>query len=105
VLGRQLAAGSSIVARGIGFGGVVSFIFADLIVLPILDIYWQYHGRWAALHIICTFYVTMAVAGYVVDGLFGALEITLNNRDIAAFTTGPMLDYTSGLASDQLTWS
>src|SRR5262249_16335175 len=58
---------------GISFGGVVSFIFADLIVLPILDIYRKYYGRRVALYILGTFYVTMAAAGYVVELAFGAL--------------------------------
>jgi uncharacterized membrane protein YraQ (UPF0718 family) len=60
---------------GISFGGVVSFIFADLIVLPILDIYRKYYGRRVALYILATFYVTMAAAGYAVEVLFGVLGI------------------------------
>src|SRR5207248_7265590 len=44
---------------GISFGGVVSFIFADLIVLPILDIYRKYYGGRVAVYILATFYVTI----------------------------------------------
>jgi uncharacterized protein len=82
---------------GISFGGVTSFIFADLIVLPILDIYRKYYGGRVALYILATFYVTMAVAGYVVEVLFGALRIIPTQRNIAVFTTGPTLDYTTVL--------
>jgi uncharacterized membrane protein YraQ (UPF0718 family) len=82
---------------GISFGGVTSFIFADLIVLPILDIYRKYYGGRVALYILGTFYVTMAAAGYVVEVLFGALGIVPTQRDIAVFTTGPSLNYTTVL--------
>jgi uncharacterized protein len=83
---------------GISFGGVVSFIFADLIVLPILDIYRKYYGRQVALYILATFYVTMAAAGYVIDVLFSALRIIPTQRDNnTVFTEGPTLNYTTVL--------
>ena len=80
---------------GISFGGVVSFIFADLIVLPILDIYRKYYGGRVALYILVTFYVTMAAAGYVIEVLFGALGIIPTQRDNGVFTEGPTLNYTT----------
>ena len=58
---------------GISFGGVVSFIFADLIVLPVLDIYRKYYGWKVMGYILATFYVTMAAAGYVIEIVFGTL--------------------------------
>jgi uncharacterized protein len=82
---------------GISFGGVVSFIFADLIVLPILDIYRKYYGGRVALYILGTFYVTMAAAGYVVEVVFGLLGIIPTERNIAVFATGPSLNYTTVL--------
>jgi uncharacterized membrane protein YraQ (UPF0718 family) len=82
---------------GISFGGVVSFIFADLIVLPILDIYRRYYGGRVALYILGTFYVTMAAAGYLVELLFGALGIIPTDRAVPAITTGPAWDYTAVL--------
>jgi uncharacterized membrane protein YraQ (UPF0718 family) len=82
---------------GISFGGVVSFIFADLIVLPILDIYRKYYGGRVALYILATFYATMALAGYLVEILFGALGIIPTNRSVAAVTEAPSLNYTSFL--------
>src|SRR6266849_5486421 len=48
---------------GISFGGVLAFIFADLIILPILDIYRKYYGWKMAGFILATFYTTMVVAG------------------------------------------
>src|SRR5438477_1328560 len=82
---------------GISFGGVVSFIFADLIILPVIDIYRKYYGGRMALYILGTFYVTMAAAGYVVEVVFGTLGIVPTQRAIDVFTTGPTLNYTSVL--------
>jgi len=82
---------------GISFGGVVSFIFADLIVLPVLDIYRKYYGGRVALYILGTFYVTMAAAGYIVEVVFGALGIIPTNRAVGVITQGPSLNYTSVL--------
>src|SRR6266852_5000457 len=80
---------------GISFGGVVSFIFADLIVLPILDIYRNYYGWKVMGYILLTFYITMAAAGYVVEFGFGALGIIPTQRDNGVFTEGPTLNYTT----------
>jgi hypothetical protein len=52
---------------GISFGGVVAFIFADLIILPILTIYRRYYGLKMAAFLAAAFYTTAAFAGYVVD--------------------------------------
>src|ERR1700694_2101660 len=82
---------------GISFGGVVSFIFADLIVLPIIDIYRRYYTLKVALYITVTFYVAMAAAGYVVELLFAALGIVPSGRSVGAIGEDPTLNYTSGL--------
>ena len=82
---------------GISFGGVVSFIFADLIILPILDIYRKYYGWKVMGYILLTFYVTMAAAGYVVELLFGALGIIPTNRNVVAITEGISWNYTTVL--------
>ena len=55
---------------GISFGGVISFIFADLIILPILIIYAKYYGRRMAWFLAGTFYITMVAAGYIVELVF-----------------------------------
>ncbi|MBA2678353.1 MAG: permease [Ktedonobacteraceae bacterium] len=82
---------------GISFGGVVSFIFADLIILPILDIYRKYYGWKMMGYILVTFYVTMAAAGYIVEFLFEALGIIPQNRNIVAITEGIQWNYTTVL--------
>ena len=60
---------------GISFGGVVSFIFADLIILPILAIYRKYYGTKMTLFLLACFYATMVAAGYIVQFLFSGLGL------------------------------
>src|SRR5947209_5149618 len=65
---------------GISFGGVIAFIFADLIVLPVLDIYRKYYGWKMAGFLFATFYATMVAAGIVVEYLFGWLGFVPSER-------------------------
>ncbi|HLI59707.1 MAG TPA: permease [Solirubrobacteraceae bacterium] len=60
---------------GISFAGVMAFIFADLIVLPIVAIYRKYYGREFALRITGLMFVTMVAAALVIDGIFSALGL------------------------------
>jgi hypothetical protein len=60
---------------GISFGGVVAFIFADLVILPILNIYRKYYGRRMTLFLLATFYAAMAAAGLIVDLLFKVIGL------------------------------
>jgi hypothetical protein len=60
---------------GISFGGVISFVFADLIIVPLLFIYAKYYGKRMAWFLFATFYVTMAAAGYVIEFVFGPLGL------------------------------
>jgi uncharacterized membrane protein YraQ (UPF0718 family)/YHS domain-containing protein len=57
---------------GISFAGVLAFLFADLIVLPILMIYRKYYGTRFALRIAALMFVTMVLAALIIDGIFGA---------------------------------
>lgn len=76
---------------------MVAFIFADLIVLPVLDIYRRYYGGRVALYILGTFYLTMAAAGYVVEVVFGALGIVPTSRAVGAISQGPAWNYSAVL--------
>ncbi len=60
---------------GISFAGVMAFIFADLIVLPIIFIYRKYYGTRFALRITALMFVTMVAAALIVDGLFSASSL------------------------------
>jgi len=62
-------------SHGISFGGVISFIYADLIVIPIIIIYAKYYGARAAAWITGIFYVSMVLAGIIVDLIFSALRL------------------------------
>ncbi|MEO8029955.1 MAG: permease [Gemmatimonadota bacterium] len=82
---------------GISFGGVVAFIFADLIVLPILDIYRRYYGTRMAWFIFGTFYLAMAGAALVVEFLFQALGLTPAAGGAHVATTAITFNYTTVL--------
>jgi uncharacterized protein len=60
---------------GIGFGGVLAFLFADLIVLPIIAIYRKYYGTAFAVRIVALMFVTMVLAALIVDGVFAGLGL------------------------------
>ncbi len=82
---------------GISFGGVVAFIFADLIILPIINIYRKYYGWRAALFVTGTFYVTMVAAGYAVELVFGGLGLIPHERSATVIEPGISWNYTTWL--------
>jgi uncharacterized membrane protein YraQ (UPF0718 family) len=82
---------------GISFGGVVSFIFADLIILPILAIYRKYYGTRMMMFVLGSFYITMVSAGYVVELVFGALGLVPGARHAKITEMAVRWDYTTVL--------
>jgi hypothetical protein len=60
---------------GIGFGGVVAFLFADLIVIPIVLAYRKYYGNAFAFRITALMLVTIILAALIVDGVFGLVGL------------------------------
>jgi uncharacterized protein len=82
---------------GISFGGVVSFIFADLIIVPILAIYRKYYGTRMMPFILATFYVTMAVGGYLVELVFGGLGLIPSGRHAKVVQASVQWNYTTVL--------
>ena len=82
---------------GISFGGVLAFIFADLIILPILDIYRKYYGWRMAGFLLVTFYATMVGAGLIVEFLFQALGITPISRNAKVIEASITWNYTTYL--------
>ncbi|PXX06269.1 permease [Mycolicibacterium moriokaense] len=82
---------------GISFGGVVAFIFADLLILPILNIYRKYYGIKMMFVLLGTFYVAMVCAGYLVELLFGAASLVPTKRDATVLDAGISWDYTTWL--------
>src|SRR5712692_7789611 len=82
---------------GISFGGVLAFIFADLIILPILDIYRRYYGWRMAGFLLASFYTTMVAAGLAVEFLFQALGIERHARNAKVQTASVSWNYTTFL--------
>jgi hypothetical protein len=79
---------------GIGFAGVIAFIFADLIVLPIIQIYRKYYGNAYAARVVALMFVTMVVAALIVDGLFAGAGLIPHVRPSRADIFGSVkLDY------------
>ncbi len=62
-------------SAGISFGAVISFIFADLIILPLIMIYVKYYGARAAGYIVAVFFLCMVLAGVSIDLLFNAFGL------------------------------
>jgi hypothetical protein len=82
---------------GASFGGVISFIFADLIILPILDIFRRYYGLKVTAILTLIFYAAMVGAGYVVELLFGALHLVPGTRNAIVKPEAIGWDYTTFL--------
>jgi len=82
---------------GISFGGVTSFIFADLIILPILAIYRKYYGTRMMLVVLASFYAAMVGAGYVVELVFGGLGLIPSSHRAKVGEIALRFNYTSVL--------
>jgi len=82
---------------GISFGGVIAFLFADLIVLPILDIYRKYYGLKISAFLLAVFYVSMAAAALVVEFVFGAFHLVPQQRNARVVEEAIRWNYTTWL--------
>jgi uncharacterized membrane protein YraQ (UPF0718 family) len=82
---------------GISFGGVIAFIYADLLILPILNIYRKYYGARMALVLLGTFFTAMVAAGYFVELFFGATGLTPAQRSARVIEAGITWNYTTWL--------
>src|SRR5438128_4623010 len=82
---------------GISFGGVIAFIYADLIVLPIIDIYRKYYGWKVAGLIVAAFYLSMAGAALIVEFGFHILGLIPHQRNAHIIEPSISLNYTTVL--------
>jgi uncharacterized protein len=82
---------------GISFGGVIAFIFADLIILPVINIYRKYYGGRMSLYLLVVSYVAMAVAGLGVGLVFQATGLAPTHHHVTVFETRPSWNYTTFL--------
>ena len=82
---------------GISFGGVVAFLFADLIVLPILDIYRKYYGLKMTAFLTVVFYLSMSIAALAIEFIFGLLHLVPRQRSIQIAEETIRCNYTTWL--------
>jgi uncharacterized membrane protein YraQ (UPF0718 family) len=82
---------------GISFGGAIAFIFADLIILPILNIYRKYYGLKMAGFLFVTFYAAMAGAALIVELIFGTLGLVPAQRNARVIEASISWNYTTWL--------
>jgi uncharacterized membrane protein YraQ (UPF0718 family) len=82
---------------GISFGGIIAFIFADLIVLPLLNIYRKYYRLKMAGLLFAPFYASMAAAALIVEGLFWILGLVPLERNARVAEASVMWNYTTWL--------
>jgi uncharacterized membrane protein YraQ (UPF0718 family) len=82
---------------GISFGGVIAFIYADLLVLPIIDIYRKYYGWKVTSLIVGVFYIAMVLAALLVEFLFQALGLIPSQRSAKIVEMSISFNYTTVL--------
>ncbi len=82
---------------GISFGGVIAFIYADLVILPILNIYRKYYGTRMMLTLLGTFYAAMVSAGYLIELLFGTTNLIPRQRNATVMQAAISWNYTTWL--------
>src|SRR5439155_4239004 len=82
---------------GISFGGVIAFVFADLIVIPVLDIYRKYYGLKMSAFLLGTFYISMGLAALGVEFLFQVAGLVPAERKAQIVEASISLNYTTVL--------
>jgi len=100
-------------AGGISFGGVIAFVFADLITLPLLLIYRKYYGTHLTLKLLAVFWATMSLAGLATEYLFKAAGLlpappppghAIVGRDVYGWNYTTVLDVIALVAFAGLYW-
>jgi len=98
---------------GISFGGVVAFVFADLITLPLLLIYRKYYGLRLTAKLLVVYWVTMSLAGLATEAIFKAVHIAPSSavadhgmigRDVFGWNYTTVLDIVALVAFAGLYW-
>src|SRR6266852_1233650 len=80
---------------GSSFGGVIAFLYADLIVLPILDIYRKYYGMRMSLFLLITVYAAMGAAALAIEFLFGLLGLIPQSHQAQIVESSIRFNYTT----------
>ena len=82
---------------GISFGGVIAFVFADLIAMPLILIYGKFYGWRLAARLVGLFYVIMVLGGLATELLFGAAGLIPEHRSISMTAARFEWNYTTFL--------
>jgi hypothetical protein len=82
---------------GISFGGVISFLFADLIIFPLLNIYRKYYGARVAALLGVLFYTAMVLAALAIEALFSVLHLIPSHGGVNIMQEGVRWNYTTWL--------
>ncbi len=82
---------------GISFGGVISFVFADLITLPLLMIYRKYYGTRLTLALLAVFWAVMSAAGLATEYLFSTVDLVPDRHSHVLTMSGVSWNYTTVL--------
>ncbi len=80
---------------GMSFGGVIAFIFSDLLILPILNIYRKYYGWKMLWYLISTFYISIVLSGYAIELIFHTFNSIPTSREIDFFINKISFNYTT----------
>lgn len=80
---------------GIGFGGVAAFVFGDLIIVPILNIYRKYYGMKMTVVLACSLYAAMVAAALIVEGAFRLLGWVPQQRNVSIGSADISWNYTT----------
>ncbi len=80
---------------GISFGGVIAFIYADLIIIPILHIYYKYYGFKMAAIIFLIYYISMVISALIIEFLFQTLHLIPLNHNIQMTYMSIHFNYTT----------
>ena len=90
--------GAGLWSAGISFGGTISFIFADLLSLPLILIYRKYYGVKFTYRLVAVFWLTMSVAGLVTEAIFKALNI------LPSHSSTMLMARMGSLGNNRTTW-
>lgn len=80
---------------GVSFGGVVAFIFGDLVIPPLLNIYRKYYGGKVTVFLAISFYIVMVLAALAVEGIFVLLGWVPETRNATVSMAHISLNYTA----------
>jgi uncharacterized protein len=82
---------------GIGFGGVVAFLFADLIAMPLILIYVKFYGWKVTVRLVALFYVVMVIGGLLTEGIFRLANAIPSHRTLSVAAARFSWNYTTYL--------